>query len=97
VTLFAREASYREVASAVAPVAVSQFLAAKGWELEASQDNVKEIWRLPDGQGGVRGRILLPLATDYIDFPQRFADALHAISKLNGWSPEELLEQIITA
>jgi hypothetical protein len=43
------------------------------------------------------GKILLPLATDFADFPQRFSETLQAIGAINGWSPAEVLRNITSA
>ncbi|MFC6090715.1 hypothetical protein [Saccharothrix lopnurensis] len=85
--------SYRDLASTLSPPAVQQYLAANEWELETSQPDVKEIWRLP-GERGPRGRILLPLATDYVDFDRRFHDTLHALATIYDWDLGELAEHI---
>ncbi|MFE2532593.1 hypothetical protein [Streptomyces sp. NPDC059371] len=87
--------SYREAASALAPTAVSQFLAAHHWELEATQSDIKQIWRLPRGGGVADARIMLPLATDYVDFKQRFNDTLFALGSIHDWDAVELYEQIV--
>ncbi|WP_067490610.1 hypothetical protein [Actinomadura hibisca] len=87
---------YREIASTLSPSAVSQYLATGDWELESRRDHMCEVWRLPAPAGQrPRGRIMLPLATDYDDFPQRFYDALHALGRVNGWDATELLQHII--
>jgi hypothetical protein len=62
--------------------------------LETRLDHVKEIWSLPDDTGRVIGRILLPLATDYEDFSERFSDALRALSRLNDWDADQLVDRI---
>jgi hypothetical protein len=94
-SLSAPDAAYREAASSLTPTAVSQYLAAtKPWQLESRLDHVQEIWSLPGEAGKPIGRILLPLATDYADFSERFSDALHALSRLNGWGPDELVKHI---
>lgn len=66
---------------APSPQAVSRYLAGHGWELESAVPDVKEIWRLP-GPDGLRGRVMLPLATDYVDFSRRFDDTLQALAAL---------------
>jgi hypothetical protein len=43
-----------------------------------------------------RARLMLPLATDYADYEQRFADALRAIGIVSNWSADELLFRIIS-
>ncbi|MGR6921118.1 hypothetical protein ACU635_43340 [[Actinomadura] parvosata] len=88
------EASLLELADSLAPTAVSQFLASQAWELESRQDHVSEIWRLP-AHGSRPARIMLPLATDYVDFRERFYDALKAIRIVNDWDAEKLYEHII--
>lgn len=84
---------YREVASTLTPPAVSQYLAAQNWHLESRREGVSEIWRA----AGDRARIMLPLATDYADFRQRFRDALFALGRINDWDPDELQERITAA
>lgn len=91
-SLPASDAAYDEVAESLTPVAVSQYLAVTTpWELEVRQEHVREIWSLPDASG----RILLPLATDYVDFRERFSDALRALGRINKWGARELEQRII--
>ncbi|SHF54350.1 hypothetical protein [Streptoalloteichus hindustanus] len=85
--------SYRDLASTLSPPAVSQYLATHDWQLENRDQDVREIWRLP-GENGPLGRIMLPLATDYVDFPQRFRDALRALAAIYGWDAAQLVERI---
>lgn len=87
--------SYRDVAGTLSPTAVSQYLASHHWELE-SRHEAKEIWRLP-GADGPRGRVMLPLATDYVDFPQRFIDVLYALGCIYDWDAAQLAERIMAA
>ncbi len=97
-TPFAPDAAYRELAETLTPAAVSQYLAVtSSWQLESRLDRVKEVWSLQASGGRPVGRILLPFATDYADFGQRFADALRAIGRLNDWDARELEEHIIRA
>lgn len=94
----ASDAAYGQVAASLAPTAVSQYLAAsQSWVLETKQDNISEIWLLRERDGQRRGRILLPLATDYVDFPQRFAEALSALGRIHDWNPSQLEEHIRSA
>ena len=86
---------FAEAAAALTPSAVSQFLAASQWELESKRDKVREVWRLPGAEGDLRGRIMLPLATDYADFPQRFRDTLFSLGHINHWDPAELYEHVV--
>ncbi|WP_288048259.1 hypothetical protein, partial [Nocardia sp.] len=86
----------REIASTLSPPAVSQYLATHEWELETRDRDVKEIWKLP-GDGGVRGRIMLPLATDFVDFPRRFGETLQALATIYNWDPAVLAERIAAA
>jgi hypothetical protein len=96
-SMYASDTAYDKVAASLTPAAVSQYLAVtRPWELETRQDDVREIWSLADTHGTPRGRILLPLATDYVDFHERFSDALRALGRLNKWDAQEL-EQHITA
>jgi hypothetical protein len=91
----APDSAYREAASSLTPTAVSQYLAAtKPWQLESRLDHVKEIWSMPDEAGQTIGRVMLPLATDYADFAERFSEALRALSRLSHWNPDELIEHI---
>ena len=102
----APEADYRDVAVSLPPAAVSEYLAASGdWVLETRQAGVREIWNLPapsasPGQNAARrrpqGRIMLPLATDFVDFGQHFRDALSALATINGWTPGQLEREIVS-
>lgn len=87
-------ADYREVAASLTPGAVAQFLAAHDWELEARQERVREIWRLPGAANRPVERIMLPLATNYVDYLARFADTLTALGHIHDWDPGELLERV---
>jgi hypothetical protein len=79
-SMSASDTAYDAVATSLTPSAVSQYLAVTGsWELEARQDSVREIWFLPATPSTPRGRIMLPLAADYVDFRERFSDALRAL------------------
>ncbi|MEU4918931.1 hypothetical protein AB0G29_06105 [Streptomyces parvus] len=86
---------YREAAATLSPPAVSQFLAAHDWELEARQDHVREIWRLPGPNGDVEGRIMLPLARDFADFHQRFEDTLVSLGHIHSMDAVELYEKVL--
>jgi hypothetical protein len=102
----APDADYRDVAENLPPAAVSQYLAASGdWVLETRQVGVREIWNLPAQPASpsqnaagrpLRGRIMLPLATDFVDFGQHFQDALKALALINGWTPMQLEREILT-
>jgi hypothetical protein len=88
------DSSLLDLAKSLTPSAVSQFLASQSWELESRQEHVREIWRLP-AHDSRPARIMLPLATDYVDFPERFYDALKALRILNDWDADSLYEHII--
>ncbi|MFF1460545.1 hypothetical protein [Streptomyces sp. NPDC058330] len=85
---------FRDAAHTLTPSAVSQFLAAHDWELEVQQPRVKEIWRHPSAGGGRPARVMLPLATDYVDFEARFGDALEALGHIHAWDGDELRDRI---
>jgi hypothetical protein len=101
----AADADYRDIAGSLPPVAVSQYLAATGkWTLENRQDGIREIWRLSEpphsrdsgsAHARPRGRIMLPLATDFVDFGLHFRDALCALATLNEWTPWQLEHEIL--
>ncbi|MFJ1954954.1 hypothetical protein ACIOGT_12190 [Streptomyces microflavus] len=86
---------YREAASTLTPTAVSQFLAAHSWELEARKPHVREVWRLTSSSGTLEGRIMVPLATGYTDFQQRFQETLESLGYIHDWDAQELHERII--
>jgi hypothetical protein len=87
----ASDSAYRDLASVLSPVAVSKYLAASGqWRLVDRSDDVSEFWALLGDDGELKGRIMLPLATDYADFVERFADTLRAIGIVNSWSAAEV-------
>ncbi|PWW64520.1 hypothetical protein [Actinokineospora spheciospongiae] len=81
--------SYRELAESLNPTAVQQYLAANDWQLETQVPDIRQIWRLHD-----RARVMLPLATDYIDFAQRFRDTLRSLASVYDWDPVHLAEKI---
>ncbi|WP_030478381.1 hypothetical protein [Lentzea albidocapillata] len=80
---------YRELADSLNPLAVQQYLAANDWQLETQVPEVRQIWRLND-----EARIMLPLATDFVDFAQRFRDTLHSLAIVYDWDPAHLAEKI---
>lgn len=86
----------QEIASTLSPPAVSQYLASHDWQLEARDQGVREIWRLP-GADGPLGRVMLPLATDYADFSMRFRDTLQALATIYDWNLGQLAERIAAA
>jgi hypothetical protein len=94
----ASDAAYRELVTQVKPLAVSQYLAATtSWQLESRRGDDIEFWSLLGENGEPLGKILLPLATDFSDFPQRFSETLRAIGAINGWSPTEVFQHITSA
>lgn len=88
------DVSYREAASTLMPQAVSEYLAVSPWDLER-RDNVKEIWQLTNPDEESIDRLMLPLATNYTDFTDRFYDALLTLGRVNDWDANQLLEQIL--
>nr|WP_218008220.1 hypothetical protein [Herbidospora sakaeratensis] len=94
-TASAQDPSILEMAHSLSPAAVSQFLATESWRLESRVDHVREVWSLPADDGRLRGRLLLPLDSSYLDFADRLYDALVTIGKVNNWDPEVLQEHII--
>ncbi|GHF27216.1 hypothetical protein GCM10018790_00600 [Kitasatospora xanthocidica] len=88
--------TYREVASALTPAAVSQFLASRDWELELRQAKVREVWRYrSDGPLLRAPRVMIPLATEYVDFTPRFIDALESLAHIHDWDAGQLLEHVL--
>lgn len=88
--------TYREVASALTPAAVSQFLASQDWELEQRQLKVREVWRYrSDGPLLASPRVMIPLATDFADFTPRFIDALESLGHIHDWDASQLLEHVL--
>ncbi|MFD5829384.1 hypothetical protein [Lentzea sp. NPDC060358] len=80
---------YRALADSLTPLAVQQYLAANDWQLEAQDPDVRQIWRLHD-----EARVMLPLATDFVDFAQRFRDTLRTLATVYDWDPGRLAERI---
>lgn len=94
----ASDAAYRELVTEVNPLAVSQYLAAtRPWQLESRRGDDIEFWSLQGDDGESLGKILLPLATDFADFQQRFSETLKAIGTINDWGPAEVLQHITSA
>lgn len=91
------DGSYKAAAAALTPADVSQFFKVSyQWELEKKVDQVQEIWvRLPS-EDSPKARVMLPLATDYADYEQRFEDALRAIALINQWDADEVQRHIIS-
>lgn len=87
--------SFREIASTLTPTSVSQYLASNDWTMQSRTDD-RELWLLP-GEAGPHGRVMLPRATDYADFAERFRDTLHSLGVIYGWDASELAERIVAA
>jgi hypothetical protein len=85
---------FRAIVNALSPAEVSQFLKARGWLLSVRHPGVREIWRL-EGDGGDRASAMLPLDTNYVDYPQAFVAALHTIGVIYDWSPLQLVEHVM--
>lgn len=91
-------ATYSELANVLSPTAVSRYLSATlPWRLDRRQGEASEIWSMPGDSQSLRGRIMLPLATDYVDFHDRFIDALRGIALISNLTPQELAENINSA
>lgn len=89
-------AAYREAAAWITPTDLSTYLAVtRPWQLVERQDDVREVWSLLGADGRVRARIMLPLATDYADFRDRFSDALAAVGLINDWQPSQLADRLM--
>ncbi|GAB3488882.1 hypothetical protein [Nocardiopsis coralliicola] len=88
-------ADFQEAAENLSPGAVSQFLAAHNWQLEARQENVREVWRLRSVFGRPEGRVMLPLARGFVDFHRRFAETLEVLSHVHEVSVSELYERVV--
>jgi hypothetical protein len=89
--------AFDELAHALSPASVSSYLASsRSWHLDTRRDEVSEIWSLPGEGQELQGRIMLPLATDYVDFHARFADALRGIALSCGWTVQELEQAIVS-
>ncbi|WP_051415865.1 hypothetical protein [Nocardiopsis sp. CNT312] len=89
--------SFDDAAGLLAPKAVSRFLAAQGWELETRRPGVREIWRLGRDTSCGPARVMLPLARDYVDFQDRFKDALASLGHVYEISAEELRKRVSSA
>jgi hypothetical protein len=91
------DGSYKAVAATLTPTDVSQFFkVSHQWELEDRVDHVQEIWVRPASGDASKARIMLPLATDYADYAQRFEDALRAIAFINRWDADEVQRHIVS-
>ncbi|CAL9517555.1 hypothetical protein SUDANB121_03787 [Nocardiopsis dassonvillei] len=88
---------FREAAALLTPGAVSRFLASQGWELESRKPDVREIWRLDGSSEFGPARIMLPLATDYVDFHKRFRDTLDSLCHVYDIDIKELRSRISLA
>lgn len=81
--------AFDDLAATLTPPEVSQYLAAHNWVLETRQPGISEVWSLP-GDEGLEGRVMVPLATDYIDFPRRFRDSIRTLAAVYGLHPSLL-------
>lgn len=92
--------SYRDVAHFLTPDVVSQYLATHGWVLE-TRDDIREIWYLPTTDNPTpdrpAARVMVPLATDYVDYTARFTDVLYALGCVYDWNAPRLAEQLLAA
>lgn len=85
---------YGEVSADLNPVAVSQYLAANGWELEW-RDESREIWRQIGGESRALARLMLPIDTGFADFPERFREILYALGRIYDWDAGQLHDSIV--
>ncbi|WP_051059178.1 hypothetical protein [Nocardiopsis lucentensis] len=83
-----------EAADFLTPEAVSVFLSAHGWELENRRPGIREIWRLEDSPEFGSARVMLPLATEYVDFRARFKDVLDSLCHVYEIDARELRERV---
>ncbi|QTI88998.1 hypothetical protein [Streptomyces sp. AgN23] len=83
-------AEYHALVSLLSPPAVAEFLKSQGWDRVSRVEDVQEIW------AHRQFRVMLPLATEYVDFEQRFGETLIALGRIYEWPPRELLERITT-
>ncbi|WP_433729611.1 hypothetical protein ACQP0C_00825 [Nocardia sp. CA-129566] len=81
--------AFDDLAATLTPAKVSQYLAAHDWVLETRQPGISEVWSLP-GDEGPEGRVMVPMATDYIDFPRRFRDSIRTLAAVYGLHPSLL-------
>ncbi|GAB2507342.1 hypothetical protein [Nocardiopsis aegyptia] len=86
--------SLSEAAAALTPGSVSQYLETHGWNLQSRQPDVLEIWCLNQSPEYGSARVMLPLATDFVDFLPRFKDTLDSLCHVYGIDAEELQERI---
>ncbi|MFC8383575.1 hypothetical protein [Nocardia sp. NPDC057272] len=84
--------AFDDLAAMFTPAEVSQYLATRNWELESQQPGISEVWSLP-GDAGPTGRVMVPLATDYIDFPRRFRDSIRTLAAVYDLHPSLLAER----
>ncbi|MFC9664266.1 hypothetical protein ACFVJ5_28885 [Nocardia sp. NPDC127606] len=84
--------AFDNLAAMLTPAEVSQYLVTHNWELETQHPGISEVWFLP-GDSGPKGRVMVPLATDYIDFTRRFRDSIRAVASVYGLHPSLLAEQ----
>lgn len=80
------EMASKPAASLPTPPALSRFVAENGWTLMAREAGVREIWDLPRA----RARVMIPFATDYIDWELRWIDTLCMIKTVYRWDDETL-------
>ncbi|WDZ91483.1 hypothetical protein [Nocardiopsis sp. HUAS JQ3] len=83
-----------EAASLLTPQSVSRFLASHGWELEGRQPGIREIWRLDQSPEYGSARVMLPLATDFVDFQARFKDTIESLCHVYMTDAVELRERV---
>lgn len=85
---------YGQIAGELSPMAVSQYLAATGWELE-SRNEIREIWGKATGADRAPKRLMLPIDTEFVDFEDRFRDLLHALGRIHDWDADQLHDKIV--
>ena len=76
----------------LSPQTVAAFLVATGWELQ-SEDAAKQVWGLTENRQP-RARLVLPLDPEFVDFDQRFHEALNRLCMVFDWDVQQLLAGI---
>ena len=77
----------------ISPNSVATYLAASGWELVLS-DPSKMVWHLQEGRSR-RVSVMLPLDRTYVDYSDRFDEALNKLCQVHNWGIEQLVSDIL--
>jgi hypothetical protein len=86
----------KDVLLPVSPLQVAAYLHARGWQQVSVDRDRAATWTLParDGSEEDYFEALLPLRTDFSDYPLRIADLLGVLAEAEVRAPQDVLESV---